>query len=476
MLQTQKVRARRCDGVSRREALRVGGLSLCGSLSWPGLLRAREQQPPHRGTGRARSVILFNLLGGPSHLDMFDPKPDAPAEIRGEFQSIATAVPGLRVTEHLPRTARLLNRASLIRTVSHRYNAHNPLALMTGYTGGDFGQLFTKNTDPPDIGAVCQYLGRGPRDLPGAVCMPCCPGINETGAYRRPGPYGGYLGSQYDPLFTTCQPTFARQPKVPHYDPVPPVGDPHVSSLEAVPDLSAARLADRRGLLQQFDRQLQAAETSEAIGRLDRFQQRAFGLLSSGRTRAAFDLTREPDRVRERYGRNLYGSSLLAARRLVEAGVPFISVHAEIFGNMGLSYDTHENNFGMLKDVNLPILDRGYSALVEDLEERGLLDSTLVVVMGEMGRTPRVTAKAGRDHWPQCGFSLLTGGGAKAGAVYGASDKIGAYPLDLPVSPGDVVATIYHLLGIDPDLTVQDRTGRPIPIAHGGAAIRGVLA
>lgn len=476
MLRIQETKTRLCDGVTRREALRVGGLSLFGSVTWPRLLQAKDQQAQRNSTGTARSVILFNLLGGPSHLDMFDPKPDAPPEIRGEFQSIATSVPGVRVAEHLPRTARLLHRASLIRTVSHTYNAHNPLALMTGYTGGDFGQLFTKNTDPPDIGAVCQYLGRGPRDLPGAVCMPCCPGSSETGAFRRPGPYGGYLGSQYDPLFTVCKPTFARQPRIANYDPVMPLGDPQVPSLDALPDLSAARLADRRGLLQQFDRQLQAAETSGAIGRLDKFQQRAFGLLSSSRTREAFDLGREPDRARDRYGRNVYGSSLLTARRLVEAGVPFISVHAEIFGNMGHSYDTHENNFGMLKDANLPILDLGYSALIQDLADRGLLDSTLVVVMGEMGRTPKVTGKAGRDHWPQCGFSLLTGGGVKAGAVHGASDKIGAYPKDLPVTPGDVVATIYQLLGIDPDMTVPDRSGRPIPIAHGGEAIRGVIA
>jgi len=167
---------------------------------------------------------------------------------------------------------------------------------------------------------------------------------------------------------------------------------------------------------------------------------------------------------------------LLVARRLVEAGVPFVSVHAEIFGSMGHSYDMHENNFGMLKGSNLPILDRAYPALLQDLDDRGLLDATLVVVMGEMGRSPRVNAKAGRDHWPQCGFSLLAGGGVKAGSVYGSTDKIAAYPKDHPVSPADLVATIYHLLGIDPGLTLPDRSGRPMPIAHGGEPIRGVVA
>ena len=199
-------------------------------------------------------------------------------------------------------------------------------------------------------------------------------------------------------------------------------------------------------------------------------------MLTSGRTRAAFDLSREPAEVREAYGRNLTGSCLLTARRLVEAGVPFVSVHQEIFGHYGHSYDMHENNFGMLKDFNLPLLDQVVPALLEDLDGRGLLDSTLVVVMGEMGRSPRVNGKAGRDHWPQCGFSLLFGGGVKQGLVYGSSDRIGAYPSSHPVSPADLVATIYHLLGIDPHMTVPDRTGRPVPIAHGGEPVRAVIA
>src|SRR5262249_19708250 len=276
----------------------------------------------------------------------------------------------------------------------------------------------------------------GPGDLPGAVCMPCYPGYGE--GIRRPGPYGGYLGSQYDPLFTLCEPAFARKPKVPYYDPVTPIGDPKMPSLEAMPEMTVARLDGRRGLVEQLDQQFHAAENSGAVGRLEKFRQRAFAMLSSSRTREAFDLSREPDRVRDRYGRNLSGSGLLAARRLGGAGVPFISVHAEIFGSMGHSYDMHENNFGMLKDSNLPILDQAYPALIQDLEDRGLLDSVLVVVMGEMGRSPKVNAKAGRDHWPQCGFSLLTGGGVKKGFVYGATDRIAAYPRDYPVSPGDV--------------------------------------
>ncbi len=465
--------ARLCDGINRRELLRVGGLSLFGGMTLPRLLRAGDGSR-RRGPGPARSVILFNLLGGPSHQDMFDLKPDAPPEVRGEFRPIRTSLPGLQICEHLPATAKWMHRACLIRTVTHNYNAHNPLAMMTGFAGGDNGQIVAKASDPPDVGAVCQYLGLGPRDLPGAVCLPCYPGWGE--GIRRPGPYGGWLGSQYDPLFSVCNPTFERKPKVPYYDPVLPLGDPQMPSLEALPEMTAVRLDGRHSLVGQLDRQFKAAESSPAIARLDHFQRRAFSMLSSSKTREAFDLSREPDRVRDRYGRNLSGSSLLVARRLVEAGVPFVSVHAEIFGSMGHSYDMHENNFGMLKGSNLPILDRAYPALLQDLDDRGLLDATLVVVMGEMGRSPRVNAKAGRDHWPQCGFSLLAGGGVKAGSVYGSTDKIAAYPKDHPVSPADLVATIYHLLGIDPGLTLPDRSGRPMPIAHGGEPIRGVVA
>src|SRR5206468_4107266 len=196
-----------------------------------------------------------------------------------------------------------------------------------------------------------------------------------------------------------------------------------------------------------------------AVDRLDRVQQKAFAMLTSSKTRAAFDLAKEPEKIRARYGRSLPGSSLLVARRLVESGVPFISVHAEIFGKYGHSYDMHENNFGMLKNSNLPILDQAWPALIEDLDSRGLLESTLVIVMGEMGRSAKINAKAGRDHWPQCGFSLLFGGGIKPGLVFGETDNQAAYPISHPVSPPDLVATIYHLLGIDPHMTVPDRIG-----------------
>lgn len=467
-----------CDGVTRREAMRVGGLSLFAGMSLPRLLQAAESNPAAR-TGKAKSVILFNLLGGPSQQDMFDLKPDAPVEVRGEFHPISTSLPGLQICEHMPNTAKIMHKACLIRSVTHGYNAHNPLNIMTGFSGGNFAQLRPEPTDPPDIGAVCQYLKIGPRDMPGAVCLPCYPGWGESSMYpgiRRPGPYGGFLGSQYDPLFAVCDPKFDREPKVAYYDPVIPIGDPKLPSLDELPGISVNRLDRRRSILDQLDTQFEETRRSGALDRLNHFQQRAFDMLISSKTRDAFDLSKESDALRDRYGRNLTGSSLLVARRLVETGVPFISVHAEIFGRYGHSYDMHENNFGMLKNCNLPILDQGYPALIEDLDSRGLLDSTLVVVMGEMGRSPKVNAKAGRDHWPQCGFSLLTGGGVKAGCVFGETDKQAAYPISHPVSPGDIVATIYQLLGIDPHTTVPDPLGRPMHVAHGGEPIWDVLA
>jgi hypothetical protein len=460
----------RGESVGRREILRAGGLSLLG-LSLPSLLAAAEQSG--QGRARAKSVILFNLLGGPSHMDMFDMKPQAPAEVRGEFQPISTSLPGLQICEHLPQTATQMDKACLIRTITHNYNSHDPLPIMTGFTGGN-AQLQAQATDPPDIGAICQYLGMGPADVPGAVCLPCYPGWGET--YRRGGPYGGFLGSQYDPLFALCNPKFGREPTTKHYDPVMPIGEPYLPGLDTLEGLSVNRFDSRRSLLEQLDETFKAANQSGAQDRLGKFQQRAFDLLTSSKTRDAFDLSKESAEVRDRYGRHLYGSSLLVARRLVEVGVPFVSVHQEIFRHYGHAYDMHENNFGMLKNHNLPILDQVYPALIQDLEERGLLDSTLVIVMGEMGRSPRVNSKAGRDHWPQCGFSLLTGGGVKQGMVYGATDKEAGYPVSDPVSPADLVATIYHLLGIDPHLLVRDRLGRPFPIARGGEVVQGIVA
>ena len=472
MLRVLGTENRLCDGVTRREVMRVGGLSLFGGLNWPQLAKAAGTAATNRGP--AKSVIMFNLLGGPSHIDMFDMKPLAPVEIRGEFSSIATSLPGLTICEHLPRLSQWMHRATLIRTFSHMFNSHDPLPFMTGFTDGNPAAQ-AMPTDPPDIGAICQYLGLGPKDLPGAVCMPCFPGSGEKG-HRRRGPYGGFLGKQYDPLFTLCNPTFAREPKVKYYDPVMAMGEPVPPTAEALIDMTVERLDRRRSLMSQIDGEFARTQESTVIDTMSEAQRRAFLLLTSGRTRDAFDLNLEPAAIRDTYGRHLPGSSLLVARRLVESGVPFVSVHQEIFDHYGHSYDMHSNNFSMLRNLNLPLLDQVIPALLQDLDSRGLLDSTLVVVMGEMGRTPKVNASAGRDHWPQCGFSLLFGGGVRQGLVYGSTDSIGAYPDSHPVSPADFVATVYQLMGINPHMTVPDRSGRPIFIAHGGEPVHEIIA
>jgi len=464
---------------TRRDVIKLGSLSLFSGLTLPRLLqsRAASANPP---CGKARSVVLFNMLGGPSHMDMFDMKPEAAAEVRGEFQPISTSLPGVHICEHMPRIAQWMHKTSLIRTITHGYNSHNPLNIMTGYSAGNLMQLRPEPTDPPDIGAICQYLKMAPADMPGAVCLPCYPGFGERSMYpgiQRPGPYGGFLGTQYDPLFAQCEPTFEHTPKVPYYDPaVWPMGTPTLPARDVLPGMSTGRMDRRRELQIGLDQPFEDDIPSQKLQQLDFFQQQAFSMLGECLVRQAFDLSRESDATRDRYGRNLFGSSMLIARRLVEHGVPFVSVHAENFLPNGcFTYDMHSNNFGMLKGYNLPVFDRLYDAFLQDLVDRGLFDSTLVIAMGEMGRSPRVNSSAGRDHWPQCGFSLLAGGGIREGVVFGETDSQAAYPISHPVSPADLVSTVYHLLGIDHHTMVPDRSNRPHSISHGGEPIWDVI-
>ena len=459
--------ARACDGINRREALRVGGLSLFAGMTLPQLLAAA----PPAGNGRAKSVILVNLFGGPPHMDMFDLKPDAPEETRGEMKPTSTSVPGLQICDLMPKIAGIMDRATLIRSYSHKYNSHNPYNVLTGYDGGsDRDNYFAKVTDHPSIGSVCQYLGMGARDVAPYVMMPAFPGYTQ--ALRRAGPYGGYLGSSFDPLFTQFEPTLAEDVEE-GYNPTIASGIPTPPSIAELPDLTIDRLNRRKSLLQQIDAELKSVEKRGTVRRLDNFREKAFELLTSTKTRSAFDLDQEPQQLRDRYGSHVWGTSALIARRLVEAGTMLVTIHWEAKGNN--HWDLHGNNFGMLRS-HLPQLDQFVEALVLDLEERGLLESTLVVVMGEMGRTPKINAKAGRDHWPQCGFSLLFGGGTRRGCVIGATDKTAAYPIDRPVSAGDMAATIYHLLGVDASLTVPDLGNRPVHISHGGLPVKEALA
>jgi len=478
MLRVQGRGAKLCDGITRRDLLQAGAISSLGGLSLARVLQAKQSGLP-APNGPAKAVILINLLGGPSHLDMFDMKPNAPVEIRGEFQPIETSVPGLQICEHLPLTAQTMHQSTLIRTHSHLYNTHSPYNLLSGYSGPVIVDNVAKPTDHPSIGAVMQYAGMQTRGVPSYVWMPAFPGHSQS--KRRAGPYGGFLGAQYNPLFTRYEATFDPNQKFgsAYIDPAVPFAEPQLSALDPLPEITVSRLNKRQSLLNQLDNEVRRLDNSAAVQSLDDCQQKAFELLTADRTRKAFDLTTEPESLKQRYGKNLFGSCALTARRLVQAGVKFVGITTESAyqGAVGAGqWDTHGNNFKLLKNFNLPTLDQNYTALIGDLEEKGLLDSTLVVVMGEMGRTPKVKSNGGRDHWTQCGFILMTGGGVKSGYVHGVSDKQAAWPIDAPVSSGDFVATVYQLLGIDPHLPVTDSMGQTVPVSLHGEPVWDVIA
>ena len=440
----------------RREFLRVGGgLAITGLLS-PRPARSR----PAEGEGQARSCILVYLLGGPPHLDMWDLKPDAPAEVRGPFRPIPTNLPGLRICEHLPRLARLADRYALVRSVSHNNHNHTPMIYYT-LTGRPVDQPDQDNDvrppqrgDFPHLGAVLANLKPSPRGLPGYVAIPELAVRSSTqGEFKRTrsplrGGGGGFLGPLADPLAVNGEPGTAEA----------------VPALRPPDDVPGERLERRAALLSVLERGgplLPAAQAHEDLRR-----QAVVLTGAAGGASAVFTLDAEPPSLRDRYGAHRFGKALLLARRLAEAGVPMTAVH---FNEMTVcdGWDTHSRNFEALQGELLPMLDQGLSALLEDLEQRGLLGQTLVVVLGEFGRTPRINKNAGRDHWGLCQSVLLAGGGVGGGQVYGSSDRDGAYPASDPVDPVDLHATLYHCMGLDPDQTVYDALGRPFPISTG---------
>jgi hypothetical protein len=408
------------------------------------------------GTAPARapkSVILVFLTGAPSHLDMFDPKPDAPAEIRGEFRPIATRVPGLMIGEHLPRLAARADKYAVVRSLSHRENNHLVAThhVLTGHPQpGAFFDKVASRDDWPSYASTLDQLRPRNDGLPTGVNLPT---FLMEGPLVWPGQHAGFLGPRHDPWQITRNPNAA---------------DFGMDSLRPAEGLDVNRLDDRRSLLQQLDaQQAQLASLAEAR-RLSDQQQLAFSILASGRIARAFAMDQEPVAMRDRYGRNAFGQSLLLARRLVQAGVPVVQANMGIVQN----WDTHSDNFGKLRNTLLPPLDQGVSALLDDLHASGLLDETLVLMMGEFGRTPRISTtpgsrSAGRDHWAPCFFGVFAGAGVRGGQVIGRSDAIGAYPATPPYSPDDVGATVYHLLGIDPATEVRDRQGRPVHLNRG---------
>jgi len=436
--------------ITRREALRVGGLGFTG-LSWPGLLRARAA--PAGGFGKARSCILIFNYGGPSHVDTFDLKPDAPAEVRGEFKPIPTAVPGVAICEHLPRLARLADRYAIVRSVTHRDNDH-AIGAYLALTGHHHPKNAILGIEPPAtpldmpaVGSVVARLRPAARPVFPYVTLG---DLRHFGNNDALGQTAGCLGKTFDPYTLP----FVR----------PTTG---TLDLRGVTDVmtgtDAGRLDGRRRLRDGLNRAVPAPYPTAEVRDLDDATGRAFDLLASPAARDAFDLTRESTKTRDAYGPAPFARNCLLARRLVEAGVPLVTLYS--VGNR--DWDTHGNNFKGLKNSLLPPTDRGVSALLADLDARGLLDETLVVWMGDMGRTPRVNKDAGRDHWSFCYSVVLAGGGVRGGEVYGASDRTAAYPSANPVGPADLAATIFHCLGIDPRATVIDRQGRPLVVSDG---------
>lgn len=430
--------------------LRAGGLGLAG-LNLASLFRAEAGGPPPRiprSPAPLRSCILLFYYGGPSHLDTWDMKPAAPREVRGEFTSIATRVPGLRVCEHLPYSSRITDRLAVVRSLHHPMRNHNAAAVeaLCGRTPlkGDLELLADDPASFPCYGSVVSQYTPGLRAVPAHVALPHV----MYNLVVLPGQAGGFLGAAANPF------QVSRDPNDPDF---------RVQELELPAELSPGRLEDRRSLLAHVDAQKRRAERQA----MTVYQDRAFQLLYSEQVRRAFDLAREAPAVRDRYGRTTLGQSLLLARRLVEAGVRFVNVNDKVHNGQLANWDSHENNFGRLKNDLLPPADRAFSALIEDLEARGLLDSTLVVALAEFGRTPRINKTGGRDHWPDCYSMVLAGGGVCGGTVYGASDRIGAYPALDPVTPADLAATLYWRFGLDPTSEMRDQTGRPYRLADG---------
>lgn len=448
--------------LNRRDAMVRLGQAGLGTLAFPGFLQALDAAPA-RGR-RAKSCILLYLWGGPPQQDMWDMKPDAPEGIRSAFAPIATRVPGIQLCEHLPRLAQHTDKIALVRSVTHPSTIHEPSVYhtLTGKVNNTLVVPRNQRTrrDFPNFAAMVNAL-TPPGAMPTTVTIPRP--IGHDGVTYA-GTYSGWLGPRHDPMEIREAPSARER---------------YAAPVELASDLSTTRLQARRGLLNVLDETERRFQNSRATDGLTGFHEQAYRMLTSPSARRAFQVDQEPSWLRDRYGRNEYGESFLLARRLIEADVRLVSVIWMYITPSGVTsnvWDTH-GGVGSLGNVNgwdmlrahycLPPLDQAYSALLEDLHQRGLLDDTLVVAMGEFGRTPRINPNQGREHWGPCYTVAFSGAGIRGGQVYGKSDRLAAYPTENPVSPEDVLATMYHALGIRPDAEVHDREGRPVRICDG---------
>lgn len=495
MFQILGSRRRLCGGMTRRDWLQIGSLGLFG-LGLPDALRLQAANSSGLGASfaKAKRCILLLPYGSPPQHETFDPKPDAPAEVRGEFAPIATSLPGVHISEGLPRIARLMDRLTVIRSMTHPYPLHCTAYVTSGipdYTP----ELETRPRDPrhwPFIGSVVDYVD-DQRGLPSAtvprnVAIPWK--MNSRGgeaASVQAGPYAAFLGAAYDPVLTDFQAEGTREiiKQRPYgtehrvkdpYAGIEPSAKFHMAGVGQVSPTVLDRYAQRRDLLGQFADARRNLETHRTVETFDRYRRMAYSLLSSPAIGKALDVQREPQALRDTYGMTLFGQSCLLARRLVEAGSRFVTVFWDEYAYLNTDWDTHWNQNHRLKGWLLPGFDLAFSALIEDLEQRGLLDDTLVLWMSEHGRTPHFNKEAGRDHWSRVYSIAMTGGGVARGRVVGASDALGGDVLDNPVSPKDILATILHLLGIDPHTIVRDTLGRPFPVVGAGKVRSEVFA
>lgn len=440
---------------TRRDILQTGMASLLGvGLHRFGALNALASPAPAAtgGLGKAKSIIMIFNCGAPSHIDLWDPKPDATSEVRGTFKPIKTNVTGVHITELLPQMAKRMDKVALIRSVYHGHSSHN--GGMHWATVGrpyrvDSTLINPSRTDIPCVGTLCGWLAQRDgfsKGVPPYVITPYphC----DSKAYLTPGQFGGCLGPRFDPFVLNDDPN---------------AKDFRVKNLALDASLTPERLSSRLGLLEGLSSTAPRIISPQTAD-IDTFNEQAVSLLQTGKAAEAFDLSKEPDSVRERYGRHSWGQSHLLARRLVEAGTRFITT----VNGPSITWDTHKDNFNGLKNRLVPPMEQAYTALLDDLEERGLLESTLVVWMGEFGRSPKINADTGRDHWPGCYSVLLSGGGVRGGQVIGSSDKTGGAPSDRPITPADIHASMYAALGYDAKgIAYQTNDGRPVMLTEG---------
>lgn len=450
LAESPRVRARLCGGgLSRREFLQVGALGAIG-LSLPQVLRAKEAGLVKPGKENAACIMIFNL-GGPSHIDLWDMKPDAPREVRGPFKPVRTKSDAFEISELLPMHAKIADKFSLVRSCHHDGAAVHD----AGWQMMQTGRRFTGGIHTPHAGSVASYLMGRKTDLPPFVVLPQLMG--RGGGNLPNGQAGGFLGKAHDPFALMADPS-QKNFKVP--DLLPP------------DQIGAHRLERRKKLREIVDQSVAAFEASEDARLLDENFQAAFRMMTSEKARAAFDLSQEPDSVRERYGMNRFGQCCLLARRLVEAGVRFVTINTFLTVFDEITWDIHGSkpftSIEGMKDIVCPMYDKAYSALIEDLAQRGMLDDTMVANLSEFGRTPKVNPAGGRDHWPQCFTAYFAGGGVKGGRVVGASDPIGGFPAERPVKPGDIVATIFQGLGFNHASHLPGPGGRPFSLTDLG--------